>query len=81
MGRVDTHLLGYYFDLDKAMASVVARSNARYVSACELLCPDNKCAALIAGEPLFYDTGHFTRAGSILFVQRMGGAFKWAALQ
>ncbi len=73
------HLLPEYRTLDGRLRHVIAASSVTYVSPYQALCSDAGCDALAGNVPLFYDTGHLTRQGSILLVSRLKGLISAAA--
>jgi hypothetical protein len=73
------HLLPEYRALDGKLRRVIEASSGAYVSPYQALCNDAGCDALAGNAPLFYDTGHLTRQGSILLVSRLKGEIAAAA--
>jgi hypothetical protein len=59
-------------DLDKDMASLTERyPGVRYVSLIEALCGGESCLDVSEGVPLEFDSGHYTKEGSLLVAQRI----------
>ena len=52
--------------LDVRLEQAVLASGAAYVSAFRLLCEEQRCTALIDGEPVTYDRFHLTVPASTL---------------
>jgi peptidoglycan/LPS O-acetylase OafA/YrhL len=73
--KVGRHLDPLFAAIDHIMRQLfVAGGTVSYLSAYDGLCPAGACATLVGGEPVFYDRGHLTRAGSLLLVDRLRGA-------
>jgi peptidoglycan/LPS O-acetylase OafA/YrhL len=67
------HVLPEFAQLDGEISEVVGKiAGIRYLSAYEALCPNETCAVLVDGVPVYYDTGHLTKPASIMLVERFG---------
>lgn len=73
--RVETINMHYINDIDKQLSSYFMRSkfsNIQYISTKDLLCNnDSQCTAVINGQSIYADKGHFSRFGSNYMVQQL----------
>lgn len=59
-------LLPGLFAVDKALGATTVRAGARYISLLASVCPKMECPLAVNNEPLSWDAGHLTAAGSLL---------------
>jgi hypothetical protein len=72
-GAVQSHVLPEFAQLDEDISGVVdPNTGIRYFSAFKALCPKAECDVLAGDVPVYYDTGHLTKSGSIMLVERFG---------
>jgi hypothetical protein len=57
---------------DQMFATSIRASGATYISLYRTMCPSGRCATTTGrGIPLYFDTGHFTEAGSIWLAEKL----------
>jgi hypothetical protein len=72
-GTVQSHVLPEVAQFDRNIGEVVDnRAGVRYFSAFKALCPKGICDVLAGDVPVYYDTGHLTKPGSIMLIERFG---------
>ena len=73
----DRHMPSMFRDLDAKMAALARSKNVTYLSFFELQCEKDKCQhSDPAGRPMAFDTGHFTKWGSLATARNLQ-FFKW----
>ncbi len=71
-GAVQSHVLPEFARLDEDISGVVDPiTGIQYFSAFKALCP-KECDVLAGDVPVYYDTGHLTKSGSIMLIERFG---------
>jgi peptidoglycan/LPS O-acetylase OafA/YrhL len=60
------------FELDADMAERAGAEGTPYVSQLELLCAQRTCQTMVDGEPIQFDSNHYTATGSAELVERAG---------
>lgn len=62
---------GTLSDNDRMFATAIRASGATYISVYRTMCPSGRCATTTdRGIPLYFDTGHFTEAGSMWVAEK-----------
>ena len=70
---IQNHVVRGIDQLDRLIGrSVGGTLGVRYLSADKALCPRGVCDVFAGDAPIYYDTGRFTKAGSMMFVERLG---------
>lgn len=59
------------FETEREIAAAVARTNARYISVIDILCPDRQCRTIApGGRVMQFDYGHLTPDGARYVIQQ-----------
>jgi hypothetical protein len=72
--RTSFYLEPKSFSVDRVLRPAIAETGASYIFPFEYLCDQAGCVIQVAAEPVFFDTNHFTVAGSNFFIQRISSS-------
>jgi peptidoglycan/LPS O-acetylase OafA/YrhL len=70
LGSLPLHVLTKFGVLDNEMASMVATTQATYLSVYKTICP-SQCTYTSNGEPIMFDTAHLTKSGSVFIASSL----------
>jgi peptidoglycan/LPS O-acetylase OafA/YrhL len=71
--RNKTYLTTPVYSSDQLIRQAVENTGARFISPLSTLCDDDGCLLVIpnsGGKPIYWDSNHLTRSGSIYFIEK-----------